>query len=122
MTGVRRLLILAFLLALVLGGVSLLRDPLRDRKLPSEGQAATVFAKEDATLPHLKRDRIYGWRKPFDCRRTDSDISIEDLVEDVDFVCTPRKKSGGRCEVGECAGFAVDFDGTRVEDFRRFGV
>ena len=116
-----RSVIVCIVVVTLAGGAWFARDSFRDRSLPAASRVEVLLAEKDAALPDQKGDEAYGWREPYDCRRTRGDASVDYLVDDVDFICTPRKVEGDACDLGECAGFVVDLDGDRIIAYKRFG-
>ena len=89
--------------------------------LPSADRVEVLLEREDARIDTPDDDRTYGNQAPFDCRRDDGDLSVDHLLDDIDFVCTPRKNTGEACDPGECAGFAVDVTDGRIAQYEQFG-
>lgn len=116
----RRWLLVPVAALALAGAMHFIPDALRDRSLPSERRAGTIFDRENAVARGNAADARYGTRRPYDCVRDGRDGAFVDL-DDVDFVCTPRLKNGEACELGACVGFGVDFDGDRVAAYKPFG-
>lgn len=113
-------LLLAALLLFAVGGTWYAYEILAE-DLPPARSVELQLERKDARLNTPDDDRVYGNQAPYDCRRDDGDASTDEKLDDIDFICTPRKNTGEACDPGECAGLVVDVEDGRVSEYEQFG-
>lgn len=80
-----------------------------------------VTEREAAKLFDAEAQNTFGEGPPYSCRRTEGDETVEGIVDDIYFICTPLRPDGSECGVGHCAGYVVDFEDGKIRDYGMFG-